>query len=186
MSQQLIYGSRFRTIKASLLKCTKDGAGQAVDCFVHQLLIAIAATFRSLLRSSHNATDQLASKFKIRYNCHLLSRCSIPWWDSSGDVVTAMLPYSTRWWLLISSGKWSLYACKFPPPLCNIVVADHSMSIRSISCTFLRGDGHLCMTAMFHQSLLLLRWLQGINLNHTKLESAAVDKYLVVKHCNNY
>lgn len=60
MSQQLIYGSRFRTIKASLLKCTKDGAGQAVDCFVHQLLIAIAATFRSLLRSSHNATDQLA------------------------------------------------------------------------------------------------------------------------------
>ncbi|KAK2573990.1 Mediator of RNA polymerase II transcription subunit 16 [Acropora cervicornis] len=58
ISQQLIYGSRFRTIKASLLKCTKDGAGQAVDCFVHQLLIAIAATFRSLLR--HNATDQLA------------------------------------------------------------------------------------------------------------------------------
>lgn len=40
----------------------KDGASQAVDCYVRQLLVAIAAAFRSLLRSSLNASDQLASK----------------------------------------------------------------------------------------------------------------------------
>lgn len=60
ISQQQIQGSRFRAIQASLLRCMKDGAGQAVDCYVHQLLMAVAATFRSLLRSTHNASDQLA------------------------------------------------------------------------------------------------------------------------------
>ena len=40
----------------------KDGAGQAVDCYVRQLLVAIAAAFRSLLKSSHSGAEQLASK----------------------------------------------------------------------------------------------------------------------------
>ena len=63
IAQQQIHCSRFRAIKASLHKCMKDGAGQAVDCYVRQLLVAIATTFRSLLRSSHGAADQFASKF---------------------------------------------------------------------------------------------------------------------------
>lgn len=41
----------------------KDGAGQAVDCYVRQLLVAIATTFRFLLRSSQGAADQFASEF---------------------------------------------------------------------------------------------------------------------------
>lgn len=61
--QQHIRLSRFRAIKASLFRCMKDGAGQAVDCYVCQLLVAIAAAFRSLLKSSHTAAEQLASKF---------------------------------------------------------------------------------------------------------------------------
>ena len=60
--QQHIRMSRFRAIKASLFRCMKDGAGQAVDCYVCQLLVAIAAAFRSLLKSSHTAAEQLASK----------------------------------------------------------------------------------------------------------------------------
>lgn len=60
IAQQQIHCSRFRAIKASLHKCMKDGAGQAVDCYVRQLLVAIATTFRSLLRSSHGAADQFA------------------------------------------------------------------------------------------------------------------------------
>lgn len=58
--QQHIRLSRFRAIKASLFRCMKDGAGQAVDCYVCQLLVAIAAAFRSLLKSSHTAAEQLA------------------------------------------------------------------------------------------------------------------------------
>lgn len=58
--QQHIRMSRFRAIKASLFRCMKDGAGQAVDCYVCQLLVAIAAAFRSLLKSSHTAAEQLA------------------------------------------------------------------------------------------------------------------------------
>ncbi|XP_078363146.1 mediator of RNA polymerase II transcription subunit 16-like isoform X2 [Oculina patagonica] len=57
--QQQIRLSRFRAIKASLFRCMKDGAGQAVDCYVRQLLVAIAAFFRSLLKSSHTAAEQL-------------------------------------------------------------------------------------------------------------------------------
>ena len=60
--QQHIRMSRFRAIKASLFRCMKDGAGQAVDCYVCQLLVAISAAFRSLLKSSHTAAEQLASK----------------------------------------------------------------------------------------------------------------------------
>ena len=60
--QQHIRLSRFRAIKASLFRCMKDGAGQAVDCYVRQLLVAIAAAFRSLLKSSHSGAEQLASK----------------------------------------------------------------------------------------------------------------------------
>lgn len=65
IAQQQIHCSRFRAIKASLFRCMKDGAGQAVDCYVRQLLVAIAAAFRSLLRSSHNALDQLAKMSTI-------------------------------------------------------------------------------------------------------------------------
>jgi len=43
----------------------KDGAGQVVDCYVRQLLMAIAATIRSLLRSSLSAGDQLAKMSTI-------------------------------------------------------------------------------------------------------------------------
>ena len=43
----------------------KDGAGQAVDCYVRQLLVAIAAAFRSLLKSSHSAAEQFASKLLL-------------------------------------------------------------------------------------------------------------------------
>lgn len=57
--QQQMHYSRFRAIKASLLRCMKDGTGQAVDYYVRQLLMAISATFKSLLRSSHSASDQL-------------------------------------------------------------------------------------------------------------------------------
>ena len=60
--QQQIRLSRFRAIKASLFRCMKDGAGQAVDCYARQLLVAIAAFFRSLLKSSHSAAEQLNSK----------------------------------------------------------------------------------------------------------------------------
>ncbi|KAJ7387116.1 Mediator of RNA polymerase II transcription subunit 16 [Desmophyllum pertusum] len=60
IAQQQIRFSRFRAIKASLFRCMKDGAGQAVDCYVRQLLVAIAAAFRSLLKSSHSAAEQLA------------------------------------------------------------------------------------------------------------------------------
>lgn len=63
--QQQIHGSRLRAIKASLFRCMKDGAGQAVDCYVRQLLMAIAATIRSLLRSSLSAGDQLAKMSTI-------------------------------------------------------------------------------------------------------------------------
>ena len=63
IAQQQIRLSRFRAIKASLFRCMKDGAGQAVDCYVRQLLVAIAAFFRSLLRSSHSAAEQLNSEF---------------------------------------------------------------------------------------------------------------------------
>ena len=66
--QQHIRMSRFRAIKASLFRCMKDGAGQAVDCYVCQLLVAIAAAFRSLLKSSHTAAEQLASKL-LKVSC---------------------------------------------------------------------------------------------------------------------
>ena len=65
--QQQIRLSRFRAIKASLFRCMKDGAGQAVDCYVRQLLVAIAAFFRSLLKSSHSAAEQLNSEFSAYY-----------------------------------------------------------------------------------------------------------------------
>jgi len=57
--QKQIRLPRFRAIKASLFRCMKDGAGQAVDCYVRQLLVAIATFFRSLLKSSHSAAEQL-------------------------------------------------------------------------------------------------------------------------------
>lgn len=57
--QQQIRLSRFRAIKASLFRCMKDGAGQAIDCYVRQLLVAIATFFRSVLKSSHSAAEQL-------------------------------------------------------------------------------------------------------------------------------
>ena len=37
--QQQIHCSRFRAIKATLLRCMKDDAGQAVDCYIRQLLL---------------------------------------------------------------------------------------------------------------------------------------------------
>lgn len=61
--QQQIRLSRFRAIKASLFRCMKDGAGQAIDCYVRQLLVAIATFFRSVLKSSHSAAEQLNSEF---------------------------------------------------------------------------------------------------------------------------
>ena len=65
--QQQIRLSRFRAIKASLFRCMKDGAGQAIDCYVRQLLVAIAAFFRSLLKSSHSAAEQLNSEFSTYF-----------------------------------------------------------------------------------------------------------------------
>lgn len=71
--QKQIRLPRFRAIKASLFRCMKDGAGQAVDCYVRQLLVAIATFFRSLLKSSHSAAEQLNSKscLAIQVTCTL-------------------------------------------------------------------------------------------------------------------
>lgn len=78
--QKQIRLPRFRAIKASLFRCMKDGAGQAVDCYVRQLLVAIATFFRSLLKSSHSAAEQLNSKscFAIQVTwCNLFLHVSV-------------------------------------------------------------------------------------------------------------
>lgn len=72
----------------------KDGAGQAIDCYVRQLLVAIATFFRSVLKSSHSAAEQLNSEFSAFVTS---SRSLVQYWNKPSQSIVEVLPNS--FWL---------------------------------------------------------------------------------------
>ena len=128
--QQQIRLSRFRAIKASLFRCMKDGAGQAIDCYVRQLLVAIATFFRSVLKSSHSAAEQLNSEFSAFVTS---SRSLVQYWNKLSQSIMEVLPNTG----LKVNDQLVAYATKFlAVRLKNHVWSHHRTLKAKVQCDF--------------------------------------------------
>ena len=122
--QQQIRLSRFRAIKASLFRCMKDGAGQAIDCYVRQLLVAIATFFRSVLKSSHSAAEQLNSEFSAFVTS---SRSLVQYWNKPSQSIMEVLPNTG----LKVNDQLVAYATKFLAVRLKTLVWSHHRDLQA-------------------------------------------------------